>query len=136
MELIILDEARKELELRTRSDLSSQGYLLGWKTGPGLFIQKIFCLPWKELLQAETFFRVEENQALEVLGVFNLNSRVNSCEKLYRPLFAGKVFLQAKVDSRGRLKFRASLIDFEGKFRSHPLSRIIIDLEDIHDREK
>ncbi len=136
MELIIVDEARKELELRTRSGFPSQGYLLGRKTGPGWFVQKIFCLPWKELLDPETFFRVEENQALEVLGVFNLNSRVNSREKLYRPLFAGKVFLQAKVESRGQLKFRASLIDFEGKFHSQPLSRIIIDLEGIHDREK
>lgn len=129
MELIILQEARKELLLRACSGRQAQGYLLGRQTGPGLFVEKIMPLTWSELLKPETFFRVEQNQDLAVLGVFSLNSRPDSQKRLLRPLFSGKVFLSVTVGSRGEIKPRARIIEFDRKFFFQPLSRIILEME-------
>lgn len=115
--------------LRACSGRQTQGYLLGRQTGPGLFVEKIMPLTWSELLKPETFFSVEQNQDLAVLGVFSLNSRPDSQKRLLRPLFSGKVFLSVTVDSRGEFKPRARIIEFDRKFYFQPLSRIILEME-------
>lgn len=127
--MVILQEARKELQLRARSARPAQGYLLGRQTGPGLFVEKVMPLTWNELLKPETLVMVESNQGLEVLGVFSLVARPDSRRKLLRPLFAGKVFLSITVNSRGEIKPRAGVIEFDRKFFLQPLSRIILEVE-------
>ena len=129
MELIILRDARKELLLRACSGRPAQGYLLGRQTGPGLFVEKVICLSWPELLKAETFFRVEQNQGLEIMGVFSLDSRPGNRKKLLRPLFTGKVFLSLTVGPRGEIKLRGQRVEFDRKFCFQPLSRIILEME-------
>ncbi|MCX8160955.1 MAG: hypothetical protein N3G18_08500 [Candidatus Saccharicenans sp.] len=129
MELIILQEARKELLLLACSARPAQGYLLGRQTGPGLFVEKIICLPWSELLRPEIFFRVEQNQGLAILGVFSLGAGSGNSKRLLRPLFSGKVFLLLTTSARGEIKPRARMIEFRQKFYFQPLSRIILELE-------
>lgn len=126
---MILQEARKELLLRAGSGRPAQGYLLGRQTGPGLFVEKVMPLTWNELLKPETLVLVERNQGLDVLGVFSLVARPDSRRKLLRPLFAGKVFLSITVNSRGEIKPRARLIEFNRQFCFKPLSRIILEVE-------
>ncbi len=127
--MIILQEARKELLLRACPGRQAQGYLLGRQTGPGLFVEKIMPLAWSELLKPETFFRVEQNQHLAVLGVFSLNPSPRSRRRLLQPLFSGKVFLSITVSSRGQVKPRARIIEFDRKFYFQPLRRIILEME-------
>lgn len=129
MELVILQEARKELQLRACSARPAQGYLLGRQTGPGLFVEKVMPLAWSELLEPETFFRVEQNQGLAVLGVFSLNSRPDCHKRLLRPLFSGKIFLSLTLGPRGEIKPRARMIEFDRKFFFQPLRRIILEME-------
>lgn len=133
MELIILQEARKELLLRACSGRPAQGYLMGRQTGPGLFVERVICLSWPELLKAETFFRVEQNQGLDILGVFSLDSSPATTKRVLRPLLAGKVFLSVAVGSRGEIKPRARMIEFDRKFCFRPLRRIILEMEDPDD---
>lgn len=127
--MVILQEARKELQLRARSARPAQGYLLGRQTGPGLFVEKVMPLTWNELLKPETLVMVESNQGLEVLGVFSLNSRPESRKRLFRPLFSGKIFLSLTTRPRGEIKPRAGVIEFDRKFFLQPLSRIILEVE-------
>lgn len=129
MELIILQEARKELWLRACYARSAQGYLLGRQTGPGLFVERVMPLAWSELLKPETFFRVEQNQGLSILGVFSLNPRPEIQKRLLRPLFSGKTFLTVTIASRGEIKLRALMIEFDRQFYFQPLKRIILEME-------
>lgn len=129
MELIILQEARKELQLRACSARPVQGYLLGRQTGPGLFVEKVMPLAWKELLKPETLVLVEQNQGLEVLGVFSLNSSPESQKRLLRPLFSGKIFLSLSLGPRGEIKPRARVVEYDRQFFFQPLSRIILEVE-------
>ncbi|HAR35303.1 MAG: hypothetical protein H5U05_02510 [Candidatus Aminicenantes bacterium] len=129
MELIILQDARKELSLRARSGHPVQGYLLGRQTGPGLFVEKIFCLSWGELLKPEVFFLVEKNQSRDILGVFSLRARPPVEKRLLQPLFCGKVFLRLEVRANGEIRPRAKQIEFDRQFYFKPLGRIITEME-------
>lgn len=129
MELVILQEARKELQLRACSARPVQGYLLGRQTGPGLFVEKVMPLAWNELLKPETLVLVEQNQGLEVLGVFSLNSRPESQKRLLRPLFSGKIFLSLTLGPRGEIKPRARVVEYDRQFFFQPLGRIIMEVE-------
>ncbi|MGQ9800472.1 MAG: hypothetical protein ACUVRL_02225 [Candidatus Saccharicenans sp.] len=129
MELIILQDAQRELSLRARTSRSSQGYLLGRQTGPGLFVEKIFCLSWRELLKPEIFFLVEKNQSRDILGVFSLKSYQPVEKKLLQPLFCGKVFLRLEVRPNGELKLRAKQIEFDRQFYFKSLGRIMMEME-------
>jgi len=129
MELVILQEARKELLLRACSARPVQGYLLGRQTGPGLFVEKVMPLAWNELLKPETLVLVEQNQGLEVLGVFSLNSSPESQKRLLRPLFSGKIFLSLTLGPRGEIKPRARVVEYDRQFFFQPLGRIIMEVE-------
>ncbi|MGB9907517.1 MAG: hypothetical protein ACPLRR_09055 [Candidatus Saccharicenans sp.] len=129
MELIILQEARKELSLRARAGRPVQGYLLGRPTGPGLFVEKIFCLSWGELLKPDVFFLVEKNQSRDILGVFSFQPRPALEKRLLQPLFCGKVFLRLEVRADGEIRPRAKQIGFDRQFYFKPLGRIIMEME-------
>lgn len=129
MELIILQDARKELSLRVRVSQPAQGYLLGRQTGPGLFVEKIFCLPWRELLRPEIFFLVEKNHSLDILGVFSLKSHPPLEKKLLQPLFCGKIFLRLESGANGELSPRIKQIEFDRQFYFKSLGRLLIEME-------
>ncbi|MBC7350604.1 MAG: hypothetical protein H5U05_11630 [Candidatus Aminicenantes bacterium] len=129
MELIILQDAQKELSLRARAGRPVQGYLLGRQTGPGFFVEKIFCLSWRELLTPKVFFLVEKNQSRDILGVFSLRARPLVEKRLLQPLFCGKVFLSLEVRTGGEIRPRAKQIEFDRQFCFKPLRRIIMELE-------
>lgn len=129
MELIILSDACKELNLRARTGRLAQGYLLGRQTGPGLFVEKIFCLTWRELLKPEIFFLIEKNQSRDILGVFSLKSHPPLENKLLQPLFCSKVFLRLEIRANGELNLRAKQIEFDHQFYFKPLERIVVEME-------
>lgn len=129
MELIILQDALKELSLRARISRLAQGYLLGRQSGPGLFVEKIFSLSWGELLKPEIFFLVEKNQSRDILGVFSLKSQLPPEKKLLQPLFCGKVFLRLELRANGELRPLAKRIEFDRQFYFKPLERILMEME-------
>jgi len=126
MELVILKDVIKELALRQTAGDYGAGYLMGRRTGPGLFVEKVFLLPWKKLLQPEIFFQVEKKMGREILGVFSLKPLPQLKARLLQPLFAERIFLQVELG----LKFRASVIKFDRRFFYQSLSRIILETEE------
>jgi|YNPBryunderm2012_1023409.scaffolds.fasta_scaffold00005_60 hypothetical protein len=126
MELVILKDVLKELALRQTAGDYGTGYLMGRRTGPSLFVEKVFLLPWKKLLQPEIFFQVEKKMGREILGVVSLKPLPHLKARLLQPLFAEKIFLQVQPG----LKFRASVIKFDHRFFYQSLSRIILETEE------
>jgi hypothetical protein len=129
MEVIILKEALKELFLRSSSGGQVQGYLLGRRTGPGLFVERIFVLSWRQLTNPESFFQVEKNQGREILGVFSLNSKPKDQKEFLNPLFYEKIFLKINASTKPELKPEAYLVNFDRRFFFEPLGRIIMEME-------
>jgi len=133
MEIILLKEPLKDVFFLSRGRRPSLnevcGYLLGRKSNKTFFVEKIFALPWKDLLNPETFLRLEKNQRRRILGVFGAGHPARK-NKLLHPLFCEKVFLSFKTDRKGELRIKAYLIQFDRRFYFVPLERVILELEE------
>jgi hypothetical protein len=133
MKVIILREALNELLLRLASGGQAQGYLLGQRTGQGLFAERLFVLPWRQLLNPEFFFQVEKTQGREILGVFSFNSKSREPKKVLNPLFYEKIFLNFSTKAGGKLSLEGYLVNFDHRFFFEPLRQIIIEMEVAND---
>lgn len=129
MKVIILREALNELLLRSFSGSQVQGYLLGKRTGQGLFVERILVLSWRQLLNSEFFFQVEKNQGKEILGVFSLNSKSRELKKVLNPLFYEKIFLNLATKTGQELRPEVYLVNFDHRFFFEPLGQIIMEME-------
>jgi hypothetical protein len=136
MEIILLKEPLKDVFLLSRARRpplhKACGYLLGRKMNKTLFVEKIFPLPWKDLLNPETFFRLEKSHRLRILGVFSAGHPARK-KKILHPLFCEKVFLSLKPDRKGEIRITACQVQFDRQFYFVPLERIILELEEEND---
>jgi hypothetical protein len=124
MDALLTKEAYRSLEaLRLiSSGPAPGGVLLGHKRDHRFIVEKVFPCPPAISLSPEIFFELDRLFEGRVIGFFSFRSSSRKIKSILRPHGFGKLYLEARRDSRKKMTLKSFVIERDKRFILVPIS--------------
>jgi hypothetical protein len=118
MDVFLTVGARQAIEAAASAGPKARttGLLLGHARGPRLYVDDVLPLAGAAWPSLAAFAELDRRFEARIIGFFALNPRSMDRKSLLGPRAVGKAFLEAGPGKRGRVSYRASFVDFDGRF--------------------
>ncbi|NOR14362.1 MAG: hypothetical protein GQ544_01525 [Candidatus Aminicenantes bacterium] len=97
------------------------GFLIGHKRGQRYFVESVFSVPIRVASAQAKHITLDQLLDERILGFFTFLPNNIKRERLFRPLFMGKVLLEVQASSGKDPDMKAYSIDYADRFFLSPL---------------
>lgn len=127
MDVFLTRPALNHLLALARFSPYPEGLLIGHKRGQRFVVESVISIPMRVSSVQARYIQIDQEMGARILGFFTSRPGKTKREKLYRPLFMGKIFLELKVSPKPEShkrepRMKASVVGFDGKFFLSPLA--------------
>ncbi len=121
MDVYLTRAARTHFRALASFSSCPDGFLIGHKRGQRYFVESVFSAPFRVAAAQAKYINLDQLLDEKILGFFTFLPNNTKRERLFCPLFMGKVLLEVQVSSGKDPDMKAYSIDYADRFFLSPL---------------